>query len=87
MFRVSQGVKAVLAVSFDRVHRANLVSMGVLPLQYLPGQSARQLGLTGRETFTISLPRPLSPRPTATVKVSHTAWMSAAAGTSLEYWC
>ena len=68
----SQGVRAVLAVSFDRVHRSNLVSMGVLPLQYLPGQSAAQLGLTGRETFTISLPRPLvAPRPSVTVKVSH----------------
>ncbi|XP_043238994.1 cytoplasmic aconitate hydratase-like [Amphibalanus amphitrite] len=61
------GVRAVLAVSFDRVHRSNLVSMGVLPLQFLPGQSAKQLGLSGRETFSIALPSDLAPRSTVTV--------------------
>ena len=64
-----QGVRAILAVSFDRVHRSNLVSMGVLPLQFLPGQSAQQLGLTGRETFTIVLPEEMEPQDTVTVKV------------------
>lgn len=47
------GVKAVLAESFERIHRSNLVGMGVLPLQFKPGESAQVLGLTGRETFDI----------------------------------
>jgi aconitate hydratase len=47
------GVKAVLAESFERIHRSNLVGMGVLPLGYEPGVDRRSLGLTGRETFTI----------------------------------
>jgi aconitate hydratase len=46
------GVRAVLAKSFERIHRANLVGMGILPLQFLPGQSAQSLGLTGEETVT-----------------------------------
>ncbi|MFW5889948.1 MAG: aconitate hydratase AcnA [Marinilabiliaceae bacterium] len=45
------GVKAVLAESYERIHRSNLVGMGVLPLQYQEGQSAETLGLTGKETF------------------------------------
>ncbi|GAA4342845.1 aconitate hydratase AcnA [Pigmentiphaga soli] len=45
------GVKAVLAESFERIHRANLVGMGVLPLAFLPGQGWRQLGLDGAESF------------------------------------
>ncbi len=48
------GVRAVLAESFERIHRSNLVGMGVLPLQFLPGQSAASLGLTGEERFSIS---------------------------------
>jgi aconitate hydratase len=48
------GVKAVIAESFERIHRSNLIGMGVLPLQYLPGDSAASLGLTGHETFEIS---------------------------------
>jgi aconitate hydratase len=47
------GVRAVLAESYERIHRSNLVGMGVLPLQYLPGQSAESLGLTGREEFSV----------------------------------
>ncbi|MGH2533388.1 MAG: aconitate hydratase [Thermomicrobiales bacterium] len=47
------GVKAVIAESFERIPRSNLVGMGVLPLQYLPGQNAATLGLTGHETFAI----------------------------------
>jgi aconitate hydratase len=49
-----QGVRAVIAESYERIHRANLVGMGILPLQFLPGEAAASLGLTGRETFTIS---------------------------------
>jgi aconitate hydratase len=48
------GVKAVIAESFERIHRSNLIGMGVLPLQFLPGQNAQSLGLTGREVFDIS---------------------------------
>ncbi len=48
------GVRAVLAVSFERIHRSNLIGMGVLPLQFPPGQDATSLGLTGEETYTIS---------------------------------
>jgi len=47
------GVRAVLAESFERIHRSNLIGMGVLPLQYRPGESAASLGLTGTETFDI----------------------------------
>ncbi|MFH8737652.1 aconitate hydratase [Streptomyces sp. NPDC017964] len=47
------GVKAVLAESFERIHRSNLIGMGVLPLQFAPGDSARSLGLTGEEQYTI----------------------------------
>jgi len=47
------GVKAVIAESFERIHRSNLIGMGVLPLQYKEGQSAQSLGLTGKETFEI----------------------------------
>jgi aconitate hydratase len=49
------GVKAVIAESFERIHRSNLVMMGVLPLQYLPGQNAKSLGLSGDEKFSIKL--------------------------------
>ena len=47
------GVRAVLAESFERIHRSNLIGMGVLPLQYLDGESAATLGLTGREQFDL----------------------------------
>jgi aconitate hydratase len=63
------GVRAVIAESFERIHRSNLVGMGVLPLQFKPGESVRSLGLTGRERFTIAgladareVPRELSVR-------------------------
>jgi aconitate hydratase len=48
------GVRAVLAESYERIHRSNLIGMGVLPLQYPPKQNAESLGLTGTETFTIT---------------------------------
>ena len=49
------GVKAVLAESFERIHRSNLVMMGILPLQFLEGENAESLGLTGYETYDIDL--------------------------------
>jgi len=50
-----QGVKAVIVESFERIHRSNLVGMGILPLEYLPGQTADSLGLTGKELYSIDL--------------------------------
>jgi len=49
-----QGVRAVIAESFERIHRSNLVGMGILPLQYKDGDTADSLGLDGKETFTIT---------------------------------
>jgi len=48
-----QGVRAVIAESFERIHRSNLVGMGVLPLQFLPGENVASLGLTGQEAFEV----------------------------------
>jgi aconitate hydratase len=48
------GVRAVIAQSFERIHRSNLVGMGVLPLQFAEGDSVSSLGLTGEEEFSIS---------------------------------
>jgi aconitate hydratase len=48
------GVRAVIAVSFERIHRSNLVGMGILPLQFADGASVQSLGLTGEETFDIA---------------------------------
>ena len=47
------GVKAVIAESYERIHRTNLVCMGILPLQFMAGETAASLGLTGYETFDI----------------------------------
>ena len=48
------GVRAVIAESYERIHRSNLVGMGVLPLQFADGQSAESLGLDGSESFSIA---------------------------------
>ncbi|HKX75702.1 MAG TPA: aconitate hydratase AcnA [Acidimicrobiia bacterium] len=56
------GVKAVLAESFERIHRSNLVMMGVLPLEYRLGENAASYGLDGHEVFSISVPDDLRPR-------------------------
>ena len=62
------GVKAVLAESYERIHRSNLVGMGVLALQYKPGDTATSLGLDGRETYSIlGIGTGLSPRQSVTV--------------------
>ncbi|MHA0033925.1 aconitate hydratase AcnA [Deinococcus sp. PESE-13] len=64
------GVKAVIAESFERIHRSNLVGMGVLPLQYKNGETADSLGINGDETFEFVLPGDLKPRQDVTVKVT-----------------
>jgi aconitate hydratase len=48
------GVRAVIAESYERIHRSNLIGMGVLPLQYPPGENADSLGLTGEEAFDVT---------------------------------
>ena len=55
------GVKAVIATTYERIHRANLIGMGVLPLQFLEGQSHQTLGLTGHESFDIDVDESLKP--------------------------
>jgi len=63
------GIRAVVAESYERIHRSNLVGMGILPLQYLPGESASSLGLSGREAFTIRGLDALGPRGRVTIEV------------------
>ncbi len=64
------GVKAVIAQSYERIHRSNLIGMGVLPLQFMPGESVETLGLTGREKFSIEgLSNEMAPRSQVTVWV------------------
>jgi aconitate hydratase len=63
------GIKAVLAESFERIHRSNLVGMGVLPLQFIDGQTRETLGLTGRETFDISGIESLAPGKEVPIRV------------------
>jgi aconitate hydratase len=66
------GVRAVIAENFERIHRSNLVEMGVLPLEFQPGESAESLGLTGSETFTITgIAQDLAPRKTLRVKADN----------------
>jgi aconitate hydratase len=63
------GVRAVLAESFERIHRSNLVGMGVLPLEFLPGETPKTLGLTGLETFDVEgLAQNFEPRRKMTVR-------------------
>ncbi|WP_220192704.1 aconitate hydratase AcnA [Ktedonospora formicarum] len=65
------GVRAAIAESFERIHRSNLVGMGILPLQFRPGESKESLGLTGHETYDIlGIEQELKPRQTVTVKVT-----------------
>ena len=65
------GVKAVIAESFERIHRSNLVNMGVLPLQFLAEESVSTHGLTGSEVYAITgAGKELSPRGTVTVRAS-----------------
>ena len=64
------GVRAVIAESYERIHRSNLVGMGVLPLQFKPGQSAESLGLSGQERVSVrGIAGELRPRPDVTVEV------------------
>jgi aconitate hydratase len=64
------GVRAVIAESFERIHRSNLVGMGVLPLQFHDGDTAESLGLDGTETFSISGVASIEPRQNVEVHVT-----------------
>ncbi|MEO8455327.1 MAG: aconitate hydratase AcnA [Sphingomicrobium sp.] len=64
------GVRAVIVDSFERIHRSNLVGMGVLPLNFMPGENAESLGLDGTETFTITGVTDIQPRQDLEVKVT-----------------
>jgi aconitate hydratase len=64
------GVKCVIAESFERIHRSNLVGMGVLPCTYKAGETAASLGLDGTETFDIEVSAVLKPRQNLTVKAT-----------------
>ena len=64
------GIKAVMAESFERIHRSNLVGMGVLPLQFKDGESSESLGLTGKETYTIHVDDSLEPAQDVKVDVT-----------------
>lgn len=61
----------MIAESFERIHRSNLIGMGIVPLQFEDGQNADSLGLTGKEQFTIEIPDDLKPGQKVTVKVSY----------------
>ncbi|MBD8027931.1 aconitate hydratase AcnA [Ureibacillus sp. Re31] len=61
------GIKTVIAQSYERIHRSNLVMMGVLPLQFLPGDSAESLGLTGKEEISVNITDNVKPRDILTV--------------------
>jgi aconitate hydratase len=62
------GIRAVLAESYERIHRSNLVGMGVLPLEFMPGENRESLGLTGHEVYDIEGVATLAPRKEATVQ-------------------
>ena len=64
------GVRAVIVESFERIHRSNLVGMGVLPLQFMDGESRTTLGLTADDSFTITSVGKLQPRQTVNVMVT-----------------
>ncbi|XP_070764122.1 iron-responsive element-binding protein 2 isoform X2 [Enoplosus armatus] len=64
------GVRAVIAESFEKLHKNQLVGMGIMPLQFLPGQNADSLELSGKERFTITPPDSLSPRQQLAVQTS-----------------
>ena len=61
------GVKTVIAQSYERIHRSNLVMMGVLPLQFKDGESAESLGLDGKESISVDIDETVSPRDTVKV--------------------
>lgn len=68
-YHLHQGVRAVIAESYEKIHKEQLVGIGIPPLQFLPGDSAESLGLSGKEQYSISIPASLAPGDTVKVKV------------------
>uniref|UniRef100_A0A2K6DAM6 Iron responsive element binding protein 2 n=1 Tax=Macaca nemestrina TaxID=9545 RepID=A0A2K6DAM6_MACNE len=64
------GVKAVLAESYEKIHKDHLIGIGIAPLQFLPGENADSLGLSGKETFSLTFPEELSPGITLNIQTS-----------------
>jgi aconitate hydratase len=64
------GVRAVIAESFERIHRSNLVGMGILPLEFMDGTSAQSLGLTGNEVIDVTVPDDIHPGQRVTVRIT-----------------
>jgi aconitate hydratase len=77
------GVKAVIAESFERIHRSNLVGMGVLPLTFKPGQTAETLGLCGTDIYDIHLPAEITPR--GEIKITATITQGEKKGQKIEF--
>jgi aconitate hydratase len=77
------GVKAVIAESFERIHRGNLVGMGVLPLTFKPGQTAESLGICPTDVFDIHLPAEFTPR--GEIKVTATLTQGPKKGQKIEF--
>ncbi|AWH88274.1 aconitate hydratase AcnA [Limnobaculum parvum] len=65
------GVRVVIAESFERIHRSNLIGMGILPLEFAPGITRKSLGLTGDETITVTQLAALQPGQTVTIIITH----------------
>jgi aconitate hydratase len=65
------GLRAVIAESYERIHRSNLVGMGIVPLQYMEGQNVDTLGLTGKEKYTIKIPQDIRPLQQLTVELDN----------------
>uniref|UniRef100_A0A665URE3 aconitate hydratase n=1 Tax=Echeneis naucrates TaxID=173247 RepID=A0A665URE3_ECHNA len=80
------GVRAVIAESFEKLHKNQLVGMGIMPLEFLPGQNADSLELNGKERFTITLPESLSPRQQLNVNVRHICSLDAWILASFQQW-
>tara|TARA_R110000751_G_scaffold4210_24_gene20068 strand:+ start:70563 stop:73250 length:2688 start_codon:yes stop_codon:yes gene_type:complete len=78
------GVRAVIAGSFERIHRSNLIGMGVLPLEFADGESAETLGLTGKEQVSIEGVADIQPRQTMDVKITRENGTSFIAKTTLR---
>jgi len=67
---ILMGVRAAIAESFERIHRSNLVMMGIIPLEFMPGETMASLGLTGQETFTIRGLDKLAPKAKLSVEAT-----------------
>ena len=65
------GVKAVIAKNFERIHRSNLIGMGILPLEYLAGEDSKALGISGFETFDITIDEALEPGSVIPIQATH----------------